>query len=215
MKPQTRKINISSTGGEVPEDLDDSLQQIISGGPKKTPLTPVEGGEDKNKKFTHSKFDKEYRLKQVYSLLLRNMPVNDIAEELGVSAHTVIRDRKELYSRLREEARRIDVHGLIGETVAFFNETQAEAMIHALNTKNSVQQRLQALRSAVESRTNLVKFLQIAGVFEQLPYHPDKEKETSSIKELLNLTRSILGTDGGEELEEGLSEEDSEDIRLL
>ena len=75
-----------------------------------------------------SQYEREFRLRLLHRMLMRGIPLDEIARELDISVSTVIRDRKELWDRLRTAAKKLDINLLIGDTMAFYNEAVAMAI---------------------------------------------------------------------------------------
>lgn len=150
-----------------------------------------------------SQYEREFRLRLLHRMLMRGIPLDEIARELDISVSTVIRDRKELWDRLRTAAKKLDINLLIGDTMAFYNEAVAMAMRHASNTKNPVNMKLASIRTAVAAKNDQTRMMAQAGVFEALKFVPDKSKGQGDIQKLMNLTREVLDEDN---VKQGLPE---------
>lgn len=142
-----------------------------------------------------SDYEREYRLRLLHRLLMRGIPLDNIAAELNVSVSTVIRDRKLLFRRLREEASNMDANTLIGETMGFYSETQSMAMKAASMSKVPMNHRMQAIRTALSARNDRHRFLQAAGVFDVLQFKPSDNATESGIEELMRITSKLLEDD--------------------
>lgn len=147
-----------------------------------------------------SHYEREFRLRLLHRMLMRGIPLDEIARELDISVSTVMRDRKELWDRLRIAAKKLDINLLIGDTMAFYNEATAMAMRHASNSKHPINMRLASIRTAVAAKNDQTRMMAQAGVFEALKFVPDKSSGQGDIQELMRLTREILD-EGGEQQE--------------
>lgn len=167
-------------------------------------------------------YEREYRLQLLHRLLLRRIPIDQIADQLEVSVQTVSRDRQELYKRLRTEAKKLDIHSFIGDTMGFYNEITAMALRGASAGKTPLNIRLAALRTALASRDHMVRFLGEAGVLDALKFVPEKNEGRGDLEKMVDMTNKLLQQDMEDaagiklpENETGLDEEDLEDIHLL
>ena len=166
-------------------------------------------------------YDREYRLQLLHRLLMRRIPLDQIADQLGVSVQTVYRNRQDLYKRLRAAAKQLDIHDFIGDTLGFYNEVTAMALRGASSGKAPLNIRLAALRTALASKDHMVKFLSEAGVMDALKYMPDKNEDKGDLERIVEMTENLLKTDmegeSGIELPEGDTglDDDLEDIHLI
>lgn len=159
-----------------------------------------------------SGYEREYRLRTVHRLLMRKLPLDEIASSLNVSVSTVQRDRREIFRRMRQEASRLDINALLGETIAYYNEAGAMAFRIATMGKTAIPHRLAAIRTAMQSRKEIGQWLAAAGVFEQLKFVPDTEAGKGDLSRLIELTDQILKD---EDLSiEGLTLKEGEDEGL-
>jgi hypothetical protein len=140
-------------------------------------------------------YEREYRLKLLHRLLMRGIPLDIIANEMKVSVDTVIRDRQELGRRLRSQASSLDANTLIGETLAFYEETQSMAMKMASDRKIPTNSKLAAIRTALSSRNDRHRFLTASGVFDVLQYSPSENSNSSDLERLMELTHRLLADD--------------------
>lgn len=154
-----------------------------------------------------SAYAKEYRLRLLHRMLLRNVPLDEIARELHVSVHTIMRDRRELYRRLRKEASNLDMNEFIGGSLGFYNEVTGMALRVASQKDNPMNSRLAALRTALSSKNDSHRFLQAAGVFDVLSFKASEDGNSSDLDRLMELTDKILGSDDEfEKNKDGLSD---------
>lgn len=196
----------------------------MEAGPETTPtedaeldFTPANRLADVRNRATG--YEREYRLKLIHRLLLRSIPLDQIAQQLNVSVSTVQRDRKELFKRLRAEAKDFELHSYMGDTMGFYQETQAMALRAASAAKVPMNIKLAALRTAMGARDRMTKFLGDAGVLDVLKFQPNKNEGTSDLEKVVDMTKALLEQDkqGAAELEvpQGLLSDEEEDISLL
>lgn len=141
-----------------------------------------------------SEYEREYRLQLLHRLLMRNLPLDEIAANLGVSVSTVIRDRLELKERLRHAAKELDIEVMIGNSKGFYEEVQAMAMRAASNNNTPMPMRLAAMRTALASHNDMHRFFQAAGVYDTLRFRKGAgEGAQTDIQRLLSLTEELLG----------------------
>lgn len=140
-------------------------------------------------------YEREYRLRLIHRLLMRRVPLDEIANQLEVSVSTVRRDRQEIYERLQKEISTLDMNAFLGETMAFYGETGAMAMRLATSSKTATPHRLAALRTAMTSRKELGQFFAAAGVFEKLPLVIDDTQQSSDLGKLVRLAEQMLDED--------------------
>lgn len=138
-------------------------------------------------------YAKEYRLRLIHRLLLRNIPLDQIADQLDISVRTVQRDREEIGRRLRKEASRLDVNVLLGETMAFYKEHSAMALRIATSAKTPLSSRLAALRTSMQSRKEMGQWLSVAGVFEVLKFRAEENAGNADIARLVKIAEDLLG----------------------
>lgn len=147
-------------------------------------------------------YAREYRLKLVHRMLMRNVPLDKIATELDVSVHTIMRDRTELNKRLREEARNLDINHLIGDTVGFYKEVQGMSLRTASHAKAPINMKLAAMRTALASMNDQHKFLSLAGVYDALRYEAAQKDGKGDIEKMVAMTEAILMSDDDATLED-------------
>lgn len=140
-----------------------------------------------------SQYEREYRLKLVHRMIMRGVPLDQVADQLDVSVRTIQRDRIELYSRLREAAKKFDLNHYIGDMMGFYGEASAMAMRAASNTKTPINHRLAAIRTASGARRDMTRMLDNAGVFDVVRYKPEKERGNADIRKLTDVARRVLG----------------------
>lgn len=227
-------INDSSSGSTVGE-VNEDVQQMATP-PLDTALTDVESSvgsrTDAPQDFTPynrmsevqgraTTYEREYRLKLLHRMLMRNVPLDQIAKELKVSVRTVMRDRAELFNKLRAAAQNLNVNELIGDSMGFYKEIAAMGLRAASVSKAPLNMRLSAMKVALSSENDLHRFLNLAGVYDALQFTPGEGKSATDIERLVSLTERLLGDDVENEsltdmdlLNESLAEEE-EEIYLL
>lgn len=150
-----------------------------------------------------SGYQREYRFKLLHRMLLRNVPLDKIAEELNLSVSQVRRDRASLYKRVREEAKELDINHLIGDSVGFYNEVMSMALRAASLNKTPVNMKLAAMRTSLSARNDMHRFLQAAGVYDVLKFKAAEEQGSGDdISKMVKLTRMLLEMDEDGELPE-------------
>lgn len=140
-----------------------------------------------------SEYEREYRLQLLHRLLMRNLPLDEIATSLGVSVSTVMRDRTELKERLRHVAKDLDVESMIGNSKGFYEEVQAMAMRAASSSTIPMPMRLAAMRTALASHNDMHRFFQAAGVYDVLRFRKGaSEGAQTDIQRLMSITEDLL-----------------------
>lgn len=165
-------------------------------------------------------YEAEYRLQLIHRLLLRRIPLDQIASQLGVTVRSVQRYRQDLYKRLRKEARGLDINTFIGDTFGFYGEVTAMSLRAASMGKAPLNIRLAALRTALASRDRLNKFLGDAGVLDVLKYEPERNEGKADLEKIVDMTNAILDADQnmGIDLDTtggAMSLEEDEDIHII
>lgn len=140
-----------------------------------------------------SEYEREYRLQLLHRLMLRNLPLDEIATAMGVSVSTVLRDRKELTERLRTVAKELDIEAMIGHSKGFYEEVQAMAMRAASSNQTPLPMKLAAMRTALASHNDMHRFYQAAGVYDVLRFRKGTSEGTmNDIQRLMNMTDELL-----------------------
>lgn len=140
-----------------------------------------------------SAYEREYRLQLLHRLLLRNLPLDEIATAMGVSVSTVMRDRLELKERLRQTAKELDIDVIIGNAKGFYEEVQAMAMRQASSAQTPIPMRLAAMRTALAAQNDTHRFLQASGVYDVLRFRRGAgEGQVSDISRLMSMTDELL-----------------------
>jgi hypothetical protein len=200
---------------QLPEDDDELNDNVVDSIPASEPLSEVD--HDRVEDFSprnrmrdvaessrSTQYQQEYRLKLVHRMLMRGIPLDQIAAELQVSVRTVQRDRTELFSRLREAAKKFDLNHYIGDMLGFYGEASAMAMRAASASKTPINHRLAAIRTAVGARSHMTRMLNDAGVFDVVRYKPEKQKGNEDIRRLTDAARQMFGEDEAKTEEQNL-----------
>ncbi len=140
-----------------------------------------------------SEYEREYRLDLLHRMLMRKLPLDEIATQLGISIRQLYNDRRELAERLRKEARLLDVDHIIGDSKGFYEEVQSLAMRAASNGNLPMPMRLAAMRTALASHNDKHRFYQAAGVYDVLRFRKGAGEGTQTdIQRLMALTDELL-----------------------
>lgn len=112
----------------------------------------------------------EYRLKVVFRMLMRDIPLDIIAQSLKVSIDSVLHYRTLLKKRLREEARNFDTTTYLGESMAFYKEVKSLCIRMATDNEAKANHRLEAFRTALMAHQQQSQLLHVFGVPDKVPY---------------------------------------------
>lgn len=142
-------------------------------------------------------YAREYRLALLHKMLLRKMPLDQIAQALRVSISTVQKDRIKLKAMLREAAKELNIDEMIGNQNAMYDEVQAMSLRIASKTSGAgavpVAMQLAGMRTALAANADRTRFFQTAGVFDVLRYRKaDTGEAQSDIELLMQETRQML-----------------------
>jgi hypothetical protein len=159
-------------------------------------------------------YAKEYRLGLLHRLLMRRVPMDEIAEQLGISLSQVYRDREELSTKLRAEARGLDINELIGESTAFYDEAAAMAMRAASSAEIPIPIRLAAIRTGLAARNDKHRFYETAGVYNVLQFRRAADGSgVSDVRQLMMHAERILAG-GSDDFSTPANTGDTEEIEL-
>jgi len=190
--------------------------------PRSDDFTPANRLDEVKARTRGSQYEREYRLQLLHRMLMRRVPLDEVARELGVSVQTVIRDRKELYNRLKDQAKTLDINHLIGDTIGFYDEVKSMGLRAASNSKYAMNARLGALRTALAAKNDMHRFLQAAGVFDVLRFKSADEGSTDDIAALVEISKAILESEDGKFDESkldlpllSLNDDEDEEVRLF
>jgi len=202
-----------SEGGSV-SSLNDDVEGMVSP-PTTAPLsetdssvgsrtdapadfTPYNRMQEVSSSSRATAYEREYRLKLLHRMLMRNVPLDQIAKELDISVRTVIRDRKDLYKAIGKAAQGLDVNVLIGDTMAFYGEVQGMGLRAASASKAPLNMRLAAMRTALASKNDMHRFLANVGVYDVLKFQAGEQNKSNDLEKLVNITEAILNEEDDE-----------------
>ncbi len=198
---------------EVDEAIDpDLVRDNIRNGGVEPPRAPSQDAERDNPRRRLNQvmlagsqnYAKEYRLQLLHRLLMRNVPLDQIAQQLQVSISTVEKDRAELKKRLREAAKELNIEEMVGGQNAVYDEIAGMALRVASGgaardeNGNAVQaiptsMRLAAMRTALAANADKTRFNATAGVFDVLRFRrADDGSNISDVQHLMSRTMEML-----------------------
>lgn len=163
-----------------------------------------------------SNYAKEYRLTLLHRLLMRRVPLDQIARQLNVSISTIEKDRIALKQRLRELAKEQDINEIIGANNEIYAEIRGMAMRVASAGEGQrdaegrpiagtpVAMKLAAMRTALAATNDNNRMLSAAGVFDALRF---RRAETADGQ--TDMQRLMQG--GDDLIRQLLEEDDDED----
>lgn len=149
-------------------------------------------------------YAKEYRLQLLNRLLMRNIPLDQIAQQLQVSISTVEKDRVELKKRLREAATQMNIDEMIGGQNAVYDEIAGMALRIASGGAQKDDQgrpiaavptamKLAAMRTALAANADRTRMLNSAGVFDVLRFRRAEDGSgVSDIQQLMMKTLELM-----------------------
>lgn len=142
-------------------------------------------------------YSREYRLTLLHRFLLRRVPLDQIARNLGVSISTVEKDRVELKRMLAEQAKELNINELIGNQTNLYDEvTGMSLQIAGKQTGQDavpVPMRLAAMRTALAANADKNRFYQSAGVYDVLRFRRSEDgSQQSDIQLLMSETANML-----------------------
>lgn len=216
-------------GGRVNEAVMQDLPELLTQAPAGEATDSVQDAFSPSSRMAAvekggTAYAREYRLTLLHRLLLRRVPLDQIASELDVSVSTVKRDRTLLYDALKKEASSLDINSMIGETLSFYSEVTGMALRAASNSRQPMNVRLAALRTALSSKNDSHRFLNVSGVYDVLQFKQQETTATDDISALMGLTKKLLTSDA-EDVDslmadmgiEGIGKlvDEDDDLRLL
>ena len=138
-------------------------------------------------------YSREYRLSVIGRMLMRRIPLDQIAAELGVSISTIEKDRAAWKQRLRENARQMDINEIIGTQSAVYDELGGMSLRVATSADTPVAMRLAAMRTTLAAEADRTRFLNTAGVFDVLRYRKSEDgTDVSDVQLLMGRTDEML-----------------------
>lgn len=140
-----------------------------------------------------SAYEREYRLGLLSRLLMRKIPLDEIAAQLGISVSQVMRDRTLLATRYRDAAKELNIDEMVGSNQEFYEEVMAMSMRAASNAQSPLPMRLAAMRTALASNNDKHRFFQAAGVYDVLRFRraPGGEGQ-NDIQRMMGLAEELM-----------------------
>lgn len=137
--------------------------------------------------------EREYRLQLIHRMIMRNIPKDQIADQLGISVRQLERDQKELTTRLRQASKDLDIETIIGHSRGFYEEVQAMSLRMASQNETPTPMKLAAMRVALASHNDMHRFYQAAGVYDVLRFRKGAEGGAiTDIQRLMDFTDEML-----------------------
>lgn len=210
-----------------PEDIDRQLRErAAANSPPPLRNLPPEDPRRRMQEVANSgsqKYNKEYRLSLLHRALMRNVPLDQIATQFGVSISTIEKDRVELKKRLREAAREMNIEEMVGGQTALYQEISGMAMrIAGKNAGDGaapIPMQLAAMRTALAANADMNRFYNTAGVYDVLRFRRAEDGGAQSDIQLLmeqtgNLMQSLLNGSDNFDAFSGTDENDPEVMDL-
>jgi hypothetical protein len=185
-----------------PEAVDDHVRNLSRMPPRPEAPDPYDPTNPRQRMMDveeagDAAYSKEYRMTMLHRLLLRKMPIDQIARALGVSISTVQKDRVKLKALLREHAKDLNIDEMIGNQMGLYDEIGAMSLRIATKTSGEgsvpIPMQLAAMRTTLASQADKTRFLTSAGVFDVLRFRKaDTGESQSDIALLMEETRRML-----------------------
>lgn len=109
--------------------------------------------------------ERHSRLVMMHRLLLRRIPMREIANQLGVSERMGYILKNELREYAIREMSLVKWEGFIAETLMFYEEMRASALLISSSTGATPSHKVQAILAALASERNKHEFMTRLGVF--------------------------------------------------
>ena len=137
-------------------------------------------------------YTREYRLSLLGRMLMRNVPLDQIAQQFQVSVSTIEKDRAELRQRLRQKARDMNIDEYIGGQTELYDEVSGMAL--RISSSNApVPMKLAAMRTTLAANADKTRMLQSTGVLDVLRYRrAATESEMSDVQMLMASTKEMM-----------------------
>lgn len=138
-------------------------------------------------------YTREYRLTLISRMLMRNIPLDQIAQQFQVSVSTIEKDRAEIKSRMRQRARDMDINEFIGQQSELYDEVSAMSMRVASSSNAPTPMKLAAMRTTLAANADRTRMLQSTGVMDVLRYRrAATEGELSDVQILMQRTMEMM-----------------------
>lgn len=205
-----RNTLVSPPVDEPLSEYEDSIR-----GQNDAPFTPGSRAAEVKKSSRGTNYEREYRFTLLHRMIIRRVPQDQIAKELGLSVRQVQRDIKALYERLRKNAANFDTVEHVGDGVSYYREIQSMALRMASMNKLPAGTRLTAMRTALAARNDETRFLNAVGVYDAIPFEAGNNRGATDIEKLMNMTERLLNGEEESEAVDDMLDSDEEDIRLF
>lgn len=165
-------------------------------------------------------YAREYQMQLLHRLLMRGLPLDVISRTMDSPVPTILSMRQQLFKRMRQEAKLVDIYLLAGRTLSFYGEVQAMAMRLASEPKKSDRTRIDAMRTAMLAEREKHGFLQTSGFYDHVQFKPRLDEEAdealASAQGVLGMLEHIMGGTGdAEDVLDPQTEDEEEDVVLL
>lgn len=138
-------------------------------------------------------YSREYRLTLIHRLLMRRVPLDQIAKQLKVSVSTIEKDRVLLKQHLRELSRSMNADEMIGAQNELYNEISGMALQMATLKDTPSAMKLAAMRTVLAANADRTRFLNTAGVYDVLRYRRAEDgSDVSDVQMLMNKTNEMM-----------------------
>lgn len=130
---------------------------------------------------------REAMLKRAHRMFMLQIPVLNIAQDLNVTLTEVGALRREIDTRLRNEAANADLMTFAGHTLAFYNMVRADALRMAADPQRTVAARNDSYRTALKAEADKQDFLKLAGFFDGVKYTPRSDATSEAEQGALDM----------------------------
>lgn len=211
---RSESLRASDDPGIEPDEVDDAVDpeqavdRIRTGRmlPPSHPATPDAERDNPRMRLNQvglagsAAYAKEFRLELLNRLLMRKIPLDQIATQLQVSISTVEKDRAELGKRLREAAKALNIEEIVGGQNAIYDEIRGMALRVASAGPDAegrggtpTPMRLAAMRTALAAEADRTRFNNTAGVYDVLRFRRSEDgSNVSDVMLLMQRTEELL-----------------------
>lgn len=137
-------------------------------------------------------YAEEYRLHLINRLLIRNVPLDQIAQQLRMTIPQVMSARNKIREMHKRNARTLSTDFIVGDTDAFYREIIGIAMRAASVNKSPMPIRLLALKTAMAAKRELNQFFLKAKVIDATPYAPDNADNVDDMTRIMSALDKLL-----------------------
>lgn len=210
-----------------PERVHDHVQQVAARPPQPLQIASPDTADPRRRmqevqQAGDASYAQEYRLSMLHRLLLRKVPIDQIARELGVSISTVQKDRVKLKKHLRDIARSLDIDEMVGGQTGLYDEITGMALRLAGQATGDnavpVAMRLAAARTALAANADKNRFYAASGVLDVLRFRRQEDGTSmSDIQLLMEDTQRMLSllASGDDAMGFGLNDADDDEVMTL